>query len=198
MARIEIARLRKDHGMSQSELAQQLQITQSFLSAIENGKSPLPPEKEARIMELFSMSDLSAYTADTQSAANQRSVADLTEAELIKQLLTRFHEHAHSKDAEAHHHDHHERIEALEASNNSLLARNDALLDRNEKLAAKNDELREEIDRLRDEVYRLRSQAGGSNGLETAALARNGEFRRNGDAYRHDGEPYHHDGVKIQ
>ena len=142
-------------------------------------------------MELFSMPDLSAYTADPQANTATRSLSDLTEAELIKQLLTRFHEHAHSKDSEAHHHDHHERIEALEASNNSLLARNDALLERNEKLAAKNDELRDEIDRLRDEIYRLRSQVLGNNGLETAALARNGEFRRNGEAY-------HHDGVKIQ
>ena len=200
MARIEIARLRKDHGMSQSELAQQLQITQSFLSAIENGKSPLPPEKEARIMELFSMPDLSAYTADSQPAAAAKGLGDLSEAELIKQLLTRFHENAHSKDSEAHHHDHHERIEALEACNNSLLERNDALLDRNEKLATKNDELRDEIDRLRDEIYRLRSQLIGTNGngLETAPIARNGEFRRNGEAYHHDGEPYHHDGVKIQ
>lgn len=187
MARIEIARLRKDHGMSQSELAQQLQITQSFLSAIENGKSPLPPEKEARIMELFSMPDLSAYTAEAPAQGAAKSVADLTEAELIKQLLTRFHEHAHSKDSEAHHHDHHERIETLEASNNSLLARNDALLARNEKLAAKNDELRDEIDRLRDEIYRLRTQEISGSGLETASLARNGEFRRNGETYLHDG-----------
>lgn len=142
-------------------------------------------------MELFSMPDLSAYTADPQANASSRSIADLTEAELIKQLLTRFHEHAHSKDSETHHHDHHERIEALEACNTSLLSRNDALLERNEKLAAKNDELRDEIDKLRDELYRLRSQVIGSNGLETAPLARNGEFRRNGEAY-------HHDGMKIQ
>ena len=46
MSRFDIARLRKEKGMSQGELASQLQITQSFLSAIENGKSPLPIEKE--------------------------------------------------------------------------------------------------------------------------------------------------------
>lgn len=161
MGRIDIARLRKDRGISQSELAQQLQVTQSFLSAIENGKSPLPPEKEVRIMEIFNLHDLDSYTIDPLPAPAEsapKSVADMTEGDLFNQLLTRFHQHAHEKEGhQDHHHDHHDRIEALEDANSKMLQRNDALMQRNDRLAADNDRLREDNDRLREEIFRLKS-----------------------------------------
>lgn len=152
MARIDVARLRKDRGMSQIELAQQLQITQSFLSAIENGKSPLPPEKEARILELFSIGDITPYLIDNQSTQDMpgKGLEAMSDTDLLNQLLSRFHEHAHRKDSdEDHHGQHHDRITVLEERNDMLMARNDSL-------AAKNDALRDEIDRLRDEIVRLR------------------------------------------
>lgn len=135
MPRIDIARLRKERGVSQSELAQQLQITQSFLSAIENGKSPLPPEKEARILEIFNLNDFEGYMIEsgiTQDPA-PKTIADMSEGDLFNQLLSRFHEHAHKKDAEtvSGHHDHHERIAALESANARLMTRNDSLFERN-------------------------------------------------------------------
>ncbi len=151
MARIEIARLRKDHGMSQNELAQQLQITQSFLSAIENGKSPLPTEKEERIREIFSLPDLKQYTTETLSPAEAaRHLAEMTDSDLFNQLLQRFHSQAHNRD-------HHERISNLEEQNSSLLSRIDKMMERNDALASKNDELRNDIDTLRSEIYRLKS-----------------------------------------
>lgn len=158
MAKIEIARLRKDHSMSQGELAQQLQITQSFLSAIENGKSPLPPEKEEKLLEIFGLKDLSAYTADNGSKTETaKKVSDMTDSDLFNQLLHRFHQQAHSKESHEHHHDHHERIENLEGNMASLLLRNDRLMERNESLSEANDRLRNEIDDLRNEIYRLKS-----------------------------------------
>lgn len=161
MPRIDIARLRKDRGMSQSELAHLLQITQSFLSAIENGKSPLPPEKEARIMEIFGIADLSEYTIEltpAQPEAPAKSIADMSEGDLFNQLLSRFHEHAHKKDGAAEHHSHHDRIALLEERNDRLMERNDSLMQRNDRLAATCDKLRAEIDSLRAEIALLKEK----------------------------------------
>lgn len=158
MARIEIARLRKDHGMSQNELAQKLQITQSFLSAIENGKSPLPPEKEERMLEIFSLPDLKQYTSETLSPAEAaRQLAEMTDSDLFNQLLQRFHTHAHNRENDSHHNEHHERISVLEEQNSALLERIDRMMERNDNLATKNDDLRNDIDGLRTEIYRLKS-----------------------------------------
>ena len=159
MARIEISRLRKDHGMSQSELAQHLQITQSFLSAIENGKSPLPPEKEERLLEIFNLKDLHEYTVENAASDNSRKVAEMTDSDLFNQLLNRFHQQAHSKeDSHHHHHDHHERIEYLQTQLEAMMERNDRLMNRNESLSDTNDKLREEVDQLRKEVFTLKKR----------------------------------------
>lgn len=157
MARIEIARLRKDHGMSQNELAQHLQITQSFLSAIENGKSPLPTEKEARILEIFSLHDLSGYTAEPAAEGQSKNIAEMSESDLIRQLLNRFHSQTQNKETETRVQVCNERISELEQCNSALLMHTDNLLQRNEKLSVKNDELRTQVDSLRDEIFRLKS-----------------------------------------
>ena len=158
MPRIDIARIRKERNMSQSELAQQLQITQSFLSAIENGKSPLPPEKEAKIMEIFGLESLDSYFIGGAQEAPAKSINDMSEGDLFNRLLSRFHEQAHQKDSqEHHHHGHHERMSMLEEANSRLLNSFDALLERNDRLANENDSLRQEIDGLRKQLYELKS-----------------------------------------
>ena len=154
MSRIDIARLRKNFGMSQSELARGLQINQSFLSAIENGRSPLPLEKEEMLMQIFGLDTLEDYVVDEVP----RAVADLTEGDLIKQLLSRFHAQAHSADNADHHRAHHERIDALEQQLAAMIERLDFLLRHNETHSARNDALSARCDELRDEVDRLRRE----------------------------------------
>lgn len=173
MPRLELARLRKDHGMSQNELAQQLQITQSFLSAIENGKSPLPPEKEEKLLEIFNLDSLAPYISDLKLPhESSKKMSEMTDSDLFNQLLQRFHQQAHSQEGHHHHHDHHERIEMLQNQVEKLFERNDRLMERNEFLASVNDRLREEndtlrstadslrkeIDALRNEIFRLKSE----------------------------------------
>lgn len=176
MPRIDIARLRKDNGMSQNDLAQKLQITQSFLSAIENGKSPLPPEKEARIAEIFGLGSLDDYLIDSrQPEALTKNLEEMSDSEIFGQLLNRLHDQAHKKNGDAeHHHEHHEHIAHLENRNatisqhidtlatrnyellqivNNLLNRNDELLRRIDSLGTANDRLREEIDSLRAKIF---------------------------------------------
>ena len=158
MPRYDISRLRKENGMSQSELANLLQITQSFLSAIENGKSPLPVEKEERLCEVFGLTDLKEYISDRKTEFSDRKVTDMTDSDLFNQLLNRFHQQAHSAESEHHHHDHHHKIEELEGKVEALFGRNEALMQRNDRLNEDNDRLRNEIDRYREEIERLRAE----------------------------------------
>ena len=165
MARYDISCLRKENGMSQNELANLLQMTQSFLSAIENGKSPLPMEKEDRLCEIFGIQSLNPYIIDKAQDSDSKKIAEMTDSDLFNQLLSRFHKQAHSEESEHHHHDHHQRIDDLQQNvndlairNESLLSRNDALMLRNDKLSDDNDRLRAEIDSYRKEIEKLRSE----------------------------------------
>ena len=158
MPRYDISRLRKENGMSQSELANILQITQSFLSAIENGKSPLPVEKEEKVCEVFGLSDLSAYSLDKKEESTAKPLNELTDSDLFNQLLSRFHKQAHSEESEHHHHDHHQKIEELQRKVEALFERNDTLMLRNDALTVSNDRLRGEIDQYRREIENLRSE----------------------------------------
>lgn len=145
--------------MSQSELASRLQITQSFLSAIENGKSPLPIEKEGMLCEIFKLNSLKDYEVERKTAdVEDKKVTEMTDSDLFNQLLSRFHRQAHSEEEEHHHHDHHRKIEDLQLQIDSLFVRNDALMQRNDSLSADNDRLREEIDTYRNEIERLREE----------------------------------------
>lgn len=158
MARYDISRLRKENGMSQSELANLLQMTQSFLSAIENGKSPLPIEKEERLCEIFGLDNLAGYVVDKKNELEEKKLTDMTDSDLFNQLLSRFHRQAHSEEEEHHHNDHHQHIEDLQQKLDGMFIRNDALMARNDRLSADNDKLRTEIDNYRTEIEKLRSE----------------------------------------
>lgn len=158
MPRYDISRLRKEHNMSQSELSQHLQMTQSFLSAIENGKSPLPIEKEEKLLDIFKIDSLSPYILDKNDEREEKKLTEMTDSDLFNQLLNRFHKQAHSSEGDHHHHNHHEKISSLEEKLEALFVRNESLMLRNDKLAEANDRLREENDNLRREIDNLRSE----------------------------------------
>lgn len=157
MSRIDISRLRKEKGMSQNELSRLLQINQSFLSAIENGKSPLPIEKEEKLRDIFGLETLENYTVKPVSESPSH-LNEMTDSDLFNQLLNRFHQQAHSGEQEHHHHDHHERIEELQKKIDIYFERNNILTERNDRLWEENNRLRTEIDEYRKEIDSLRSQ----------------------------------------
>lgn len=150
MYRIDIARLRKDHGMSQRILAEHLQIKQSFLSAIENGKSPLPTNKRQRLAEIFGDVDLHDYYVDTDTQPDIEQVPDVArnEASMLTQLLNYFHTQAHKESDKEH--------VAMHARVDTMQQRIDSLVERNEVLQEKLDMLRVEIDTLKTENFRLK------------------------------------------
>ena len=144
MGRIDIAQLRKSLGLSQSELAQKLQVNQSFLSAIENGRSPLPSDKEARLAEIFPDIDLSEYSMDLDRDG-AKTIDEMSETEMINMFLQRFHSQAHKHDDAHHHQEHHQRIEVLEAQNAELIRQNGKLLDRIDDLMTRLMELQDRL-----------------------------------------------------
>lgn len=155
---LDLARLRKDLGLSQSELASRLDVRQSFLSAIENGRSPLPADKRARLRELFPETDLSRYARHGHDhaapAAETPIPAEMAfDGNVITQLFNHFHAQLHRESDGAQ--------QALLECVKSLERRNDSLTERNDRLAAYIETLRAEIDALRAENYRLKEQLLG-------------------------------------
>lgn len=145
--------LRKKYSMTQRELASRLEMRQSFLSAIESGRSKMPVKKMELLRSLFPEVDSPDEQVVDESvkevAAVDGGVAGVGDANEISRLLTHFHERAHRDGAFGESHLM-KRIETLES-------RNDKLAERNDVLSAQNDSLRAEIDSLRSEIFSLRS-----------------------------------------
>ncbi len=143
MSRIDFVKLRKRAKMSQRELADRLQIQPSFLSAIENGRSRMPDDKIARILEIFEIDDLHDYMIDdsVETAVPPHTHTD-DQTDTLAQLLNHFHELAHQRSHNGPDPETEERIEYLTR--------------RNDRLSDRMDTLREEVDALRSENLRLK------------------------------------------
>lgn len=151
MSRIDLVKLRKRAAMSQRELAQQLQVRPSFLSAIENGRSRLPEEKMEKIKEIFEIDSFDGYLIDETAEAivpphtHPLPHTPLSEqSDSITQLLNHFHDLAHLRDR------------GHSENDPDSNARIDFLTKRNDRLSERVDDLRDEVDRLRLENLRLK------------------------------------------
>ncbi len=152
MKRIDVAKLRKNAGLSQQQLADMLRVRPSFLSAIENGRSRLPEEKMLRIKEIFRIDNFDDYLIEntTESVIPPHSHNEPVDS--LANLINQFHDLAHRNHEATHHsHDHNGNDSEAEARINQLTARNDRLSERL-------DSLREQVDTLRDEIYALRNE----------------------------------------
>ena len=149
MIRIDIAKLRKMAGLTQRELAEKIEIHQSFLSSIENGRSRLPENKLQKIKDVLGIDNIDDYIIENQEhdkafIAQAQHLQDCKNNDSISKLLEHFHAISHQNNKDIKHNEAklHDRIETLSY--------------RNEKLSHRVDELRETIDSLRDENYRLK------------------------------------------
>ena len=57
----DLKRFRKEHKISQTELAKLLGVVQSFISQVESGKDPMPESLISKLKEIFSIEDISDY-----------------------------------------------------------------------------------------------------------------------------------------
>ena len=146
--RFDIARLRKKLNLNQKELAQKLGIRQSFLSAIETGKSPLPVDKRRILAQLCEPERLEAYIVPDdvpESSVANGNLNLVSETNMLKELLNYFHTQAH-RDQDRHHENMHIQLDGYQKRNDVLQAKND-------ELSAKVGHLNEIIEQLRTELH---------------------------------------------
>ena len=172
MLTLDLQRIRKEFGVTQKALADMLNINQSFLSNIENGRSPLPADKREKILETFNISRPEEYTIDTPTPYNiknvQRSIIGGNKfmnnssaesssiiAEVRKMLEMYFGNSGDSENIQV------ILADQLEQSSKRI----SKLEEKNEKLYEKNDHLRERLDEVKEEVLRLR-RILAENGIE--------------------------------
>lgn len=160
--KFDIYRLRKKLNLSQKELADKLGIRQSFLSAIETGKSPLPPDKRRRLSELCAPESIEEYIIDKKGTANSTdhntTRADIvSETNMFKELLNYFHNQAH-RNQDEHHEMMHHQMDNLQERNEKLLHKNDMLQEKVERLNTVIDELRENLHAVRTENLKLKEK----------------------------------------
>ena len=149
MARIDIAKLRKMAGLTQRELADKIDIHQSFLSSIENGRSRIPENKLDKIKEVIGIDNFEDFIIEDVEQENNipvrhSHVHETQPNDSITKLLEHFHAIAHQNYKSNH------------QNEAKLTQRIDSLVDRNEHLSKRVDELRDLVDKLRDENYRLK------------------------------------------
>lgn len=53
MAKYDLARFRREHNLTQKQLAEALSVTQGFLSSVENGRTPFPEERRKDFERAF-------------------------------------------------------------------------------------------------------------------------------------------------
>ena len=61
MARYDLARFRREHCLTQKQLAEALSVTQGFLSSVENGRTPFPEERRKDFEKAFPGVNLNDY-----------------------------------------------------------------------------------------------------------------------------------------
>ncbi|MDE5773449.1 MAG: helix-turn-helix transcriptional regulator [Muribaculaceae bacterium] len=153
---IDIKGLRRAHGLNQTDLAERLEITQSFLSSIENGHSRLPKSKYHRLCAIFTAEDIDRHTV-TKNDVPGHSIKDSlpsTESEMMAQILRIFHTHEH-QDENNHHALHHQRLDEMQERITRLLDRNDKLAERALMLQNKLDFMTAKQIEAQNEIYRL-------------------------------------------
>ena len=74
MAKYDLARFRREHSLTQKQLAEALSVTQGFLSSVENGRTPFPEERRKDFEKAFPGVNLDEY----------RSIEDM--AEEVKEM----------------------------------------------------------------------------------------------------------------
>lgn len=96
MARYRLLELRKEHGKTQKKLAEELGITQGFLSSVENGRNPFPDERVEDLRKAFPGVDLTEYEVgeddyprylETIGSNNKFSEVRINDPETLRQML---------------------------------------------------------------------------------------------------------------
>lgn len=157
MAHIDLREFRRIRNIKQRELAEKLGITQSFLSNIERGRSPLPADKMQRIIEIYEIESLDEFVVyDERDKVNGGNVnsnnvnSTINDMESMSEVMREIIASSKSGDKE------------VSGAVSELVKRYGEMMDsvmrRNGQLLEKSDELRSELDAARKENDELRKQ----------------------------------------
>ncbi|MDE6006598.1 MAG: helix-turn-helix transcriptional regulator [Muribaculaceae bacterium] len=147
MARYDLPKLRKTLNMTQKELARLLNVTQGFLSSVENGRNPFPDDRVDDLQSVFPDVDLSDYEVSnpavqtTIGSGNSQSDITVNDPATLKAMMQIIRET--NKDEQ----------QVVEGASSRLFEMQDrimALTDELEKTRKEKYELKDEIFRLQD------------------------------------------------
>ena len=145
MARYDLPKLRKTLNMPQKELARLLNVTQGFLSSVENGRNPFPDDRVDDLQSVFPDVDLSDYEVTPQSAqttigsGNSQSDITVNDPATLKAMMQIIRET--NKDEQS----------VVEGASSRLFEMQDRIMALTDEL----EKTRKEKYELKDEIYRL-------------------------------------------
>lgn len=94
MARFDLTRLRKEHGITQKELAEKLGLSQGFLSSVESHRNSFPEERVKDLQSIFPDTNLADYdlagnipSGTNIGSNNNQSKVNINDDTNIKVLL---------------------------------------------------------------------------------------------------------------
>ena len=158
--RYDISRLRKKLGLNQKEMAERLGFRQSFLSSVENGKSPFPADRLALLEKMCEPESLKSYIIEETPAPSAGASVfppGSKEMNMLSEVLNYFHSQAH-REQDGHHEQMHKDMEALQQRNDRLAEKNEALQEKIDILNATIERLREELHQAKGETLELKAR----------------------------------------
>lgn len=145
MARYDLPKLRKTLNMTQKELARLLNVTQGFLSSVENGRNPFPDDRVDDLQSVFHDVDLSDYEVSnptpqtTIGSGNSQSEITVNDPATLKAMMQIIREN--NKDEQV----------VVEGASSRLFEMQDRIMALTDEL----EKTRKEKYELKDEIYRL-------------------------------------------
>ncbi|MCH5319764.1 MAG: helix-turn-helix domain-containing protein [Paramuribaculum sp.] len=150
MAKYDFHRLRKEVGITQKQLAEKLNITQGFMSSVENGRNLFPEDRIDDLQSLFPQINLEDFEIKEQDtveknqigANNTSSDIQINDPETLKMLLSFVHNR-----------------EIVEKGSREMdVEEIKTLRHRNDKLNDKLESLKDNLEKAREEIFKLRQE----------------------------------------
>lgn len=163
MKALDIVRIRRELGISQREMASALNMHQSFLSNIENGRCALPFDKMEKLIKIYNITEPEKYMIEIPDSAQVKNVqrtllgtntftnnSMMCPTSIIEEMQKMFDSHAEKINKKSDEDYLKEQLEKSSRRIENLETRNDSLTEKNEVLQEKITELNSEIFRLRE------------------------------------------------
>lgn len=161
MTTYDLTKFRRDFNLTQKQLAEALNVTQGFLSSVENGYTPFPEERRKDLESQFPDVDLNDYRVQNDDIDDLNDLPIMKMRKRFKHFITRsindgdITDDSDSKDIDKVQTP--DKVHALEAAMDGLKIENESLKTKNDELRDKLHETRNQVFELQNEILRLKS-----------------------------------------